>query len=99
MVKNTLPVVEPLALTDGTKLVLEKLADGKIKVTSASFVEENVILADQVLEVRFFEGKIRIARKERLPDANDPPRVPSMDDPYQPDDDLLVEQDVANVAV
>jgi hypothetical protein len=102
---ENLPIVDRFALTDGTKLVLEKLADGKIRVTSSSFVEEKVILADQVLEVRSFEGKIRIGRKARLPDAGDPPRVASDYDPYQTDDDLLVEEapaavvDPANVVV
>jgi hypothetical protein len=63
------------------------------------------ILADQVLEVRSFEGKIRIGRKARLPDAGDPSRVASDYDPYQTDDDLLLEEapaavvDPANVVV
>jgi hypothetical protein len=98
MVENTLPAVEPLAVSDKCTLVLEKLADGKIRVTSTSLVEDKVILAGQVLEARSLDGRIRLARKERLPDAGDPPRVPSDYDPYQTDDDLLVEQDVANVA-
>ena len=76
------------ALTDKATLVLEKLPDGKIKVTSNSFVEDKVVLPDQVLEVRHFEGKIRIARKDRLPDAGDPPRTPSTYDPYGGGDEL-----------
>ena len=48
---NTLPTVDHLGLSDGTKLVLEKLADGKIRVTSSSLVEDKVILPDQVREV------------------------------------------------
>ncbi|MFZ0723772.1 MAG: hypothetical protein WB772_02065 [Xanthobacteraceae bacterium] len=99
MVENTLPDVEPLAVSDKCTLVLEKLAEGKIRVTSTSLVEDKVLLADKMLEVRAPEGKIPIAHKERLPDAKDPPRAPSMDDPYRLHDDLLVEQDVANVAV
>ena len=95
---NTLPAVDQLGLSDGTKLVLEKLADGKIRVTSSSLVEDKVILPDQVLEVRSPDGRIRVARRGRLPDAGDPPRVPSGYDPYQTDDDLLVE-DVAEKAV
>ena len=79
-------------------LVLEKLADGKITLTSTSFVEERVILSGQVLEARSLDGRIRLARKGRLQDAGDLPWVPSDYDPYQTDDDLLVEQDVANVA-
>ena len=105
MVENTLPVVEPLAITDRATLVLEKLADGKIRVTSTSLVEDKVVLPGQVLEIRSLDGRIRISRKERLPDAGDPPRVPNDYDPYQTDDDLLVEEapaavaDPANVAV
>ena len=77
-----------LALTDGTKIVLEKLPEGKIKVNSNSFIEDKVVLPDQVLEVRHLEGKIRIARKDRLPDAGDPPRTPSTYDPYGDGDEL-----------
>ena len=77
-----------LALTDKATLVLEKLPDGKIKVNSNSFEEARFILPDQVLEVRHFEGKIRIARKDRLPDAGDPPRTPGTYDPYGVGDEL-----------
>ena len=90
---NTLPAVDQLALSDGTKLVLEKLADGKIRATSSSLVEDKVILPDQGPEVRSPDGRIRVARRGRLPDAGDPPRVASGYDPYQTDDDLLVETD------
>lgn len=54
-----------------------------------------------MLEVRFLDGRIRIARKERLPNAGDPPRVPSTYDPYGPgetDDDLLIEEPGAETA-
>ena len=81
---NSLASADRLALTDKATLVLEKLPDGKIKATSNSFDEPKVIGVDQVLEARFFEGKVRIARKERLPDAGDPPRTPSTYDPYGP---------------
>ena len=101
MVENTLPAVELLTVSDKctlVPLVLEKLADGKNKLTSTSFVEERVILSGQVLEARSLDGRIRLARKGRLQDAGDLPWVPSDYDPYQTDDDLLVGQDVANVA-
>ena len=71
MVENTLPAVEPLAVSDKCTLVLEKLADGKIRVTSTSLVEDKVILAGQVLEVRSFDGRLphcaqgTIARRRR----------------------------------
>ena len=73
-----------MALTDKVTLVLEKLPDGKIKATSNSFDDAKVVMPDQVLEAQFFEGKIRIARKERWPDAGNPPRTPSTYDPYGP---------------
>ncbi len=72
-------------------LVLEKIADGKISFTSTSLVEEKVILAGQVLEARSFDGRIRHRAQGAAPDAGDPPRVPSDYDPYQTNDDLLVE--------
>jgi len=57
---------EPIALTEKTTLILERLPEGKIRVTSNAFNgEEKVILADQVLEVRMTGGRIRIARKPR----------------------------------
>ena len=73
---NSLASADRLALTDKATLVLEKLPDGKIRATSNSFDDVKVVMPDQVLEVRFFEGKIRIARKERLPDAGNPPHIP-----------------------
>ena len=97
MVENTLALVEPLAVTDRTTLVPERIADGKIRVISTPLVEDKVILADQVPEIRSLGGRIRIARKERQPDVGDPPQVPSAYDPYQTDDPLLVEEDAVNV--
>jgi hypothetical protein len=91
MVENTLPAVEPLAVTDKCTPVLEKLAHGKVRRTSTSLVEDKVVLADQVPEIRSLDGRLRIARRERHPNAGDPPRVPSDYDPYQTDDGLLVE--------
>jgi hypothetical protein len=85
--------VDKLALTDKLTLVLERLADGKIRATSNSFVEDKVILPDQVLEVRSFEGKLRIARKAREYDDGDPKPEPSTYDPYG--DDLGVAEPVS----
>jgi hypothetical protein len=44
--------IEQFAITEKTTLVLERLADGKIRATSNSFVDEKVILPDQVLEAQ-----------------------------------------------
>ena len=74
--------IELLAITKRTTLVLERLADGKIRATSNSFVEEKVILPDQVLKARSIDGRIRIARKPREYDEGDPKPVPSTYDPY-----------------
>ena len=84
MVENTLALVEPLAVTDRTTLVPERIADGKIRVISTPLVEDEVILADQVPEIRSLGGRIRIARKERQPDVGDPRQVPSTYDSYKP---------------
>lgn len=91
MTDQGLPAVEPLSLSDKCTLVLEKLADGKIRVTSSSLVDDKVILPDQVLEVRSLDGRMRVARKARLPDAGDPPKTPSTYDPYGDDDEIAVE--------
>jgi hypothetical protein len=79
--------VKPRATTEKTTLVLEKLPDGKIRATSNSFVEEKVILPDQVLAARSIDGRIRIARKDREYDDGDPKPVPSTLDPYGPGTD------------
>ena len=82
-IENTLPYVEPLAVSDKCTLLLENLVEDKIRLTSTSLVEEKLILLKKVLEVRSLEGRIPIAHKERLPDAKDPSQVSSNDDPYQ----------------
>jgi hypothetical protein len=74
--------VEVLAFTEKATLVVERLPDGKIRTTSLSFDGDKVIMTDQVLEVRNIGGRIRIARKERLPDEGDLPKQAAADDPY-----------------
>ena len=96
MTTNSLPPADRLAISDKPTLALEALPNGNFKVKSNSLDGEKTILATEVLEVWWFEGRLQIARKERLPDAGDPPRLPSDYDPYGPgqtDDDLLVEQE------
>jgi hypothetical protein len=65
------PVLEILALSEDTQVVIARLPDGKMRVTSKSWDEAKVILPDQVLELRMVEGRIRIARKEKRRDAGD----------------------------
>lgn len=73
------PVLAKFAPTTKTKLVLERLDGDKIKVTSETSPGEMVVLKDEVLEVRVKWGQLRIARKPRAHDADDP-YVP----PYDP---------------
>jgi hypothetical protein len=63
------PVLEILALSEDTQVLIERLPEGKMRVTSKSWDEAKVILPDQVLELRMVEGRIRIARKEKRRDA------------------------------
>jgi hypothetical protein len=54
---NTLEkVLEKLAVTDKTTIVVERQPDGKMRVTSGSWEGEKVFLRDQVLEVRNVES-------------------------------------------
>jgi hypothetical protein len=75
-------VLEKLATSDKATIVVERLTDRKMRVTSGSWDGEKVILRDQVLEVRNVDGRLRVARKGRRPDEWDPPIEP--DDPYGP---------------
>jgi hypothetical protein len=45
-------VLERLATSDRTTIVIEKQPEGKMQVTSGSWDSEKVFLKDQVLEVR-----------------------------------------------
>jgi hypothetical protein len=54
-------VLEKLATTEKTTLVLARDTEGKILVTSNSWPDERVILKDQVLEVRNVEGRFHVA--------------------------------------
>ncbi len=64
-------VLETLAFTDDTAVVLSKLPDGKIKATSKSWDEAKVIMPEQVMEIRAVDGRIRIARKDKRRDTGD----------------------------
>ena len=64
-------VIDTLAFTDDTAIVVSKLPDGKFKAASKSWDEAKVILPDQVLEIRMIEGRIRVARKEKRRDTGD----------------------------
>jgi hypothetical protein len=75
-------VLEKLATSDKATIVVDRLPEGKIRVTSTSWDGEKVILRDQVLEVRNVEGRLHIARKPRQYDEWD--RYVAPYDPYGP---------------
>jgi hypothetical protein len=66
-------VIEKLATSDKVTLVVERLQDGKMRVTSNSWEHEKVLFRTEVLEVRCVEGRLHVSRKVRRPDTWDPP--------------------------
>jgi hypothetical protein len=58
-------VLEKLATSDKTTIVIERLPDGKMLVTSGSCDREKLILRDQALELRNVAGRVHIASKPR----------------------------------
>jgi hypothetical protein len=74
--------LETLATSDKATIVIERLTDRKMRVTSGSWDREKVILRDQMLEVRNVDGRLHVARKPRQYDEWDP-YVPPYD-PYEP---------------
>jgi hypothetical protein len=58
-------VLERLATTDKSTIVIERQPDGKMRATSGSWDGEKVFLREQVLEVRNVEGRIHVARRPR----------------------------------
>jgi hypothetical protein len=80
-------VLERLATTEKSTIVVARDPDGKMRVTSGSWEGEKVILRDQVLEVRSVDNRLHVARKERRHDEWDPP-IPVYD-PYGPGDEFI----------
>jgi len=72
--------VDTLLKTDKATLALEATKDGKVRVSTSAWTDPKVILKNEVLEVRWYEGQPRIAPKDREHDAADPP-IPVYD-PY-----------------
>jgi hypothetical protein len=72
-VANKPQVIEKLAASDRVTLTVERLPEGKMRVTSNSFADEKVFAPDQVLEVRNVSGSLHVARKERHHDEWDRP--------------------------
>ncbi len=65
-----------------TGISVERLLDGKMRVTSNSWGREGVLPGAQVLEVRNVDGRLHVARKERRHDQWDLPV--ERYDPYTP---------------
>lgn len=63
------PVLEILALSEDTNVMLTRQPDGKFRTTSKSWDEAKMFLPDQVLGVRTVEGQIRVARNAKRRDA------------------------------
>jgi hypothetical protein len=85
-------VLEKLATSDKATIVVERLTDRKMRVTSGSWDGEKVILRDQVLEVRNVDGRPHIARKQRKPNEWDPPIEPY--DPCGLDVNVSADEDI-----
>jgi hypothetical protein len=81
-------VLERLATSDKTTIVVEKQPDGKMRVMSGSWEGEKIFLRDQVLEVRFgsADARLHVARKVKAPDEWDP-ALPVYD-PYGPGEEI-----------
>ncbi len=62
-------VIEKLATSDKVTLTAERLLEGKMRVTSNSWDGEKVLFRNEVLEVRWVEGRLNVSRKVRWPDT------------------------------
>jgi hypothetical protein len=64
-VDNLEKVLEWLATTERTMLVVARETDGEMRVTSGPWEGEKVFARGEVLEVRNVEGRLHVARKPR----------------------------------
>jgi hypothetical protein len=69
-------ILERLATSEKTTIVVERAPDGKMRVISGPWDGEKVILKDQVLEIRNVQQPVHVARKTRHHDDLDPPVEP-----------------------
>jgi hypothetical protein len=76
-----------MATSNEVTLTVERLPEGKMRVTSSSWDAEWVFAPDHVLEVRWVDGRLHVARKERHPDEWD--RPVEAYDPYGPGVEVL----------
>ena len=62
------PTDKKLALADGLTVVAKAEKDGKIRITCSSMMDAAMVVPGQVLELRWVEGKVRLAiRAEARP--------------------------------
>jgi hypothetical protein len=61
-----------VATSDRVTLTVERLPEGKMRLTSNGWVHERVFAHDQVLEVRWVIGSLHVARKGRNHDKWNP---------------------------
>jgi hypothetical protein len=62
-VDNLEKVLEKLATTEKTTLVIARELDGKMRVTSGSWEGEKVFARSEVLEVRNVDGRLHVPRE------------------------------------
>jgi hypothetical protein len=81
-VDNREKVLERLAVTEKTTIVVARDHELKMRVMSGSWEGEKVFLRGEVLEIRNVDGRLHVARKVRHHDEWDPKTEPY--DPYGP---------------
>jgi hypothetical protein len=80
-------VLERMATSEDTTLVIRREDGGKMRVTSRHWEDPKVLLRGEVLEIRNVDGRLHVARKARHHDEWDPPIEPY--DPYGPDNGII----------
>jgi len=86
------PVIEKMAVTERITLAIEKLPEGKIRVGASSWPDAKVVLKGEVLEVRDIDGQLRVSRKVRHHDQDDPPIEPYDPNRTYGDDDVIEDE-------
>jgi len=80
-------VLERMATSEDTTLVIKREDGGKMRVSSRHWADAKVLLRDEVLEVRNVDGRLHVARKARYHDEWDPPVEPY--DCYGPGNEIV----------
>jgi hypothetical protein len=93
-VDNREKVLEKLATTEKTTIVVARELDGKMRVTSGSWEGEKVFARGEVLEARNVDGRLHVARKPRQHDGWDPLRCLDIPD----DAGLRIDQIIVGIS-